>query len=337
MTRSPRPPPATMDPATSAELAAREEAVTEAEIDAALADARLRGREAGLEAQRSTLLARAGWIDSVAASLERWTEGADVSDGGALHGLGGGAAREEADLDTYVRRSATLLLARSAMIATREELLARRRGQQESRAREIDSLEAAMVRVEVRIAARERLLLAAVRSLESQVAASGKPPLPSLPARPQVRSGVTAPIRPSDIPKDIDVPSRRTSGSRLIAPALELDDASPALRAAALSAGLEVPPPVPVRLRLGNAPLQRGKIELDAASKTLLASVDAAPTVGALVALQSEGDADPLVLAAVVRRVLPAGDGGGAAVVLAPHGWSGEDWRRLEAVVAALS
>ena len=336
MTRTPRPPPATMDPSTSAELAAREETVTEAEIDAALTDARLRGREAGLEAQRATLLARASWVDGVAASLERWTEGAAVSDGGALHGLGGGAAREEADLDTYVRRSATLLLARTAMIATREELLSRRRGQQESRGREIDSLEAAMVRVEVRMAARERLLLAAVRSLESQVAASGQPSLPSLPPLPKVRSGVTAPIQASDIPSEVNVPARRTSGSRLIAPALELDDASPALRAAALSAGLEVPPPVPIRLRLGNAPLVRGKIEIDAASKTLLASVETAPTVGALVALQSEGDAEPLVLAAVVRRVLPAGDGGGAAVVLAPHGWSGEDWRRLEAVVAAL-
>ena len=336
MTRTPRPPPAPMDPATSADLAAREEAVTEAEIDAALADARLRGREAGLEAQRATLLARASWVDSVAASLERWSEGASVSDGGALHGLGGGAAREEADLDSYVRRSATLLLARSAMIATREELLARRRGQHESRAREIDSLEAALVRVEVRMAARERMLLAAVRTLESQVAAGGQPALPSLPPRPQVRSGITAPISASDIPRDVDVPTRRTSGSRLVAPALDLDDASPALRAAALSAGLDMPPPVPVRLRLGNAPLQRGKIELDAASKTLLASVESAPTVGALIALQSEGDADPLVLAAVVRRVLPAGDGGGAAVVLAPHGWSGDDWRRLEAVVAGL-
>ena len=43
-----------------------------------------------------------------------------------------------------------------------------------------------------------------------------------------------------------------------------------------------------------------------------------------------------LALPAVVRRVIPGGDGGPSAVILAPTGWGQADWQRLDALLRQL-
>ncbi len=275
---------------SSTELTAREEVLARAEIEASMLDARLRGRETSLHAQRFALDERAAWIEGLAGGLERWAEQSQVAIGDTLTGLGGGAAAQEADVDAYVQRSATLALARAAMVATREELMARRRAQQERREREVEALEAALVRADVRLSAREKLLAVALREVEAKAAATGM-----------------ASVRPPSLL------------------------ATPPSEVAFTPAG-----PGRCRLRLGKTRLLRGAIEVDAASRTLLASVDASPQVGATVELEGEAEDGPLALPVIVRRVLPAGTEGQHAVVLAPSGWSQQDWRRLERLVAAL-
>ncbi len=276
---------------SATELTAREEVLARAEIESSMLAARLRGREASLAAQRAALDERAAWIEGLAAGLQRWADKAEVALGDTLTGLGGGAAAQEADVDSYVQRSATLALARAAMVATREELMARRRSQQERREREVEALEAALVRADVRLTAREKLLAVALREVEAKAAATGM-----------------ASVRPPAL---------------LVTPASE-GTFSPADRIGRC------------RLRLGKTRLSRGAIEVDAASRTLLASVDASPQVGSTVELEGEAEDGPLALPVIVRRVLPAGAEGQHAVVLAPSGWSQQDWRRLERLVVAL-
>ncbi len=326
------PPP--IEAGSPIELTRREEQLAEAELEAALADARLRGREAGLEVQRQALEARAGWIDGVADVLDRFhhLHGPDLAPSEHLTGLGAGAARQEADLDAYVRRSSTLMLARAAMIATREELLARRRAQQQGRSREIDELEAALVRVEVRLAARERLLLAAVREQEALASQVGAP-APRLPPRPG---------------RGLEPAAHRHMPTEPMTPAEALHLDEQAIRVARRASGVHRAPPVldvlgressrviAPTLRIGKELLARGDLEIDPGGKTLLASLFAPPAAGGSVELRGKSGSDDFVLTAVVRRVIPSTDGDPAAVVLAPSAWSRHDWERLQALLQAL-
>lgn len=322
------PPP--IEAGSPVELTRREEALAESELEAALIDARLRGREAGLEAQRQALEARAGWIEGVAGTLERFRADHDASTQSEhLHGLGAGQARQEADLDAYVRRSSTLMLARAAMIATREELLARRRAQQRGRGREIDELEAALVRVEVRLAARERLLLAAVREQEALAAQLGTdaPPLPPRPGTVIEVPHRPAPTEPMTVAESMQLDAnairvaRRASGAHHASPVLDVQPAA-------------LPP---ASLFIGREALVRGDLEIDPKGRTVLASLFAPPSIGATLELRGQDpSAGPLALPAVVRRVIPGGDGGPSAVILAPTGWGQADWQRLDALLRQL-
>ncbi|GEM_PF-2820030 len=162
------------------QLRQREEQLANGEIELALRDARVRGREGRLATQRDALNERASWIEEQVSSLRKWSGAQHLEDDELrdvleiLRGLGDGAAHEEADLDGYVARSETLMVARVAMAAQRAEVLQRRQTQLDERAREVSALEEAIVRADVRIAARERMLIEAIQKIE-QVAGGSEP------------------------------------------------------------------------------------------------------------------------------------------------------------------
>ena len=157
----------------------QEEELANREIELALRDARVRGRESQLSAQLSMLSDRAGWIESRVAEVRGWAQTHDIEPAqlelldDALRGLGDGAALQEASLDGYVSRSQTLMVARAAMAAQRADVLRRRAAQLDDRDREVGLCEEALVRAEVRLAARERMVIEAIMRLEQFIGVSG--------------------------------------------------------------------------------------------------------------------------------------------------------------------
>lgn len=160
---------------TVEELQRREEELAADDFDIAFEDARLRSREASLLAQRQILAERAQRLDNRVALLERSARAHAVDTTEVLQGLGGGAALEEADVEGYVQRSGTLRLGRAAMITLRAELAARRRAHLVARSEELETYEQAFDRADVRLTARERLILAAARQIEQTLLATGAP------------------------------------------------------------------------------------------------------------------------------------------------------------------
>lgn len=130
--------------------------------------------------QRGLLSERAEWIEARVREMADWTQQQQLmaeqksTVASVMRGLGDGAAAKEADLDGYVLRSKTLLVARAAMAAERAEMLRRREAQLDDRDGEVGDCEDAMVRAEVRIAARERLVIEAIQKVEQIVGGLGQ-------------------------------------------------------------------------------------------------------------------------------------------------------------------
>ena len=124
--------------------------------------------------------------------------------------------------------------------------------------------------------------------------------------------------------------ARRASGARAAPPVLDLTRAGSGAFSTDGSDRRSH-----AQLRLAGAELGKGFIEVDAQSRTLLASVLVAPQLGASIDLQGTSSEGPLALIALVRRVLPASDCE-VTVVLAPSGWSRGDWDRLERLIGEL-
>ena len=151
-------------------LEAREALTDESEIDLSFHEAQLRGRERLIGAQREALTQRAAWLDERERRLVRANDGAP-SRTHPLSGLGDGRALQDADVEGYVARSATLHLGRVALLAAREEMLARRKALLRSRREELEAYEEAFTRAEVRLAARERLVAQSTVQLQRSIAA----------------------------------------------------------------------------------------------------------------------------------------------------------------------
>mgnify|MGYP007046915246 CR=1 FL=1 len=183
-----------------AELQEREEQLAAAEFELAFADAELRAREAGLQGQRLVLSQRAQWLDQRVEHLERSATKRALDTSVMLQGLGKGAALEDADVDGYVKRSATLHLGRAAMVAMRAELATRRREHLDARADELETYEQAFDRADVRLTARERLVLAAVREIEKALLGEGEP-------------GSTANESNDEASKTVSEPAAKTSSA----------------------------------------------------------------------------------------------------------------------------
>ncbi len=151
-------------------LEAREALVDESEIDLSFQEAQLRGRERLIGAQREALTQRAGWLDERERRLLRSQDGAPTR-APPLTGLGEGRALQDADVEGYVARSATLHLGRVAMLAAREEMLMRRKALLRARREELEAYEEAFTRAEVRLGARERLVAQTTVQLQRSIAA----------------------------------------------------------------------------------------------------------------------------------------------------------------------
>lgn len=160
-------------------MESREALLDEAEIDLAFHEAQLRSRERMLSAQREDLTQRASWLDNRERRLVR----SDFmgQQPAALTGLGEGRALQDADVEGYVARSATLHLGRVALLAAREEMLTRRKAMVKARREELESYEEAFAKAELRLSARERLVAHAAVQLQRGLA--GDAPLPSINAK----------------------------------------------------------------------------------------------------------------------------------------------------------
>jgi hypothetical protein len=155
-------------------MESREALLDEAEIDLAFLEAQLRSRERMLSAQREGLTQRASWLDNRERRLVR--NDLVGQQPAALTGLGEGRALQDADVEGYVARSATLHLGRVALLAAREEMLTRRKAMVKARREELESYEEAFAKAELRLSARERLVAHAAVQLQRELA--GDAPLP---------------------------------------------------------------------------------------------------------------------------------------------------------------
>lgn len=167
-------------------MESREALLDEAEIDLAFHEAQLRSRERMLSAQREDLTQRASWLDNRERRLVRNELMGDQP--AALTGLGEGRALQDADVEGYVARSATLHLGRVALLAAREEMLTRRKAMVKARRDELESYEEAFAKAELRLSARERLVAQAAVQLQRELA--GNAPLQPSNAKPlQAQAG----------------------------------------------------------------------------------------------------------------------------------------------------
>lgn len=149
-------------------MESREALLDEAEIDLAFHEAQLRSRERMLSAQREDLTQRASWLDNRERRLVRNELMGEQP--AALTGLGEGRALQDADVEGYVARSATLHLGRVALLAAREEMLTRRKAMVKARREELESYEEAFAKAELRLSARERLVAQAAVQLQRELA-----------------------------------------------------------------------------------------------------------------------------------------------------------------------
>lgn len=208
-------------------LRRQEETLANAEIELALRDARVRGRESQLAVQLRLLNERAQWIETRVADVRAWVDRGDVDKvaqgdlAELLRGLGDGAALQEADLNRYVSRSETLMVARAAMAAQRADVLQRRTEQLDDRDKEVSDCEEAAVRAEVRLAARERMVIEAIQRLEQLVGTAGADEELNRIGRAKFAQTVTM-TRRENLVQDRKTSARRTSATGKAPPVLDM-------------------------------------------------------------------------------------------------------------------
>ena len=329
--------------AALAQLQQREQDLATAEIELALADAGLRGREATVSAQRSGLEHRARWIDQRVRQLQSWAAAAGVDAAEELVGLGDGAALREADVEAYVDRSKTLLVSRAATLAAREEMLEVRRCQIEGREAEVEALEQAFIRAEVRLTARERLLVAATGSLEQMAAqpqadaeTAAAVPAVLLKTPSHIRHAPTVTMTAAEASEqgDDDLIQSRTVAGKPAPPVLELGMHSRRASGARRGAAVEVLP----RLTLADRALHKGQVELDRDGRIILVSLsseDRLPPEVDFVYFGADGEVSHLEVK--LKLLMPTAGGRGSAAVLSAAAWSDHDFDLFEKRLASLS
>lgn len=325
-----------------AQLQHREQDLATAEIELALADAGLRGREATVSAQRSGLEQRARWIDQRVQHLHNWAAAVGVDAGDELLGLGDGAALREADVEAYVDRSETLLVSRAATLAAREEMLKVRRCQIEGREAEVEALEQAFIRAEVRLTARERLLVAATGSLErmaaepkadAEVAAAVPAILLRTPRHIRHAPTVTMTAAEAADQGDDDRIQSRTVAGKPAPPVLELGMHARRPSGQRRSAGLDELP----RLTLADRTLAKGQVELDRDGRIILVSLssdDRLPPEADFVYFGIDGEVSHLEVK--LKLLMPTAGGRGSAAVLSAAAWSELEFDLFERRLASL-
>lgn len=325
-----------------AQLQQREQDLATAEIELALADAGLRGREATVSAQRSGLEQRARWIDERVSKLQSWAATAGVDAAEHLVGLGDGAALREADVEAYVDRSKTLLVSRAATLAAREEMLKVRRCQIEGREAEVEALEQAFIRAEVRLTARERLLVAATGRLERMVAqpeadAEIAAAVPSIPLKTprHIRHAPTVTMTAAEAAEqDVDdlVQSRTVSG-KPAPPVLELGP--PARRPSGVRRKA-MDDTLP-KLTLADRTLCKTQVELDRDGRIILVSLsseDRLPPEVDFVYFDVDGEVSHLEVK--LKLLMPTAGGRGSAAVLSAAAWSEQEFDLFERRLVSL-
>jgi hypothetical protein len=160
----------TADLADAAGLDQREAVLNDLELELGFDYARLRAREGQVAEHRAAFQLRARQLDQRERRLRELAAAAGSK--AELVGLGTGGALDDADVEGWVARSATLHLGRVAMLAAREEMVERRLQQQRSRADELALYEEAFARAEVRMVARERLVAKVAVQLQAD---AGRP------------------------------------------------------------------------------------------------------------------------------------------------------------------
>lgn len=311
------------------DLEVREQRLDGAEMELALQGAVLRGREATLAAGRGGLERRAQWIDTQVARLSAWSQAQGVDAADILHGLGDGAALQEADVEGHVKRSHTLLLGRAAILAAREEMLTRRQRQLDRRDSEIADLEQAQIRADVRLAARERMLLAAARELERRVAA----PQPQVQAPADASAAARSPLLAAQAEAGADDPQRRLDWkTRPVPPPLAVDPSE--IRG---PDGRRRPSGVRflAGLSLAGQPILPECVEVDGG--TLLLACDTKVALDEpleLVYRSLEGRQQRWPVQ--VRMAMPAAEGAAAALVLSTEQWSEPQLQEFQRALESL-
>ena len=345
------------------ELQLGEEALAAREIEMALSEAQLRGQEAHVAALGPALQARGAWIDSQVDQIATWAARAGVDAADILHGLGGGAAKEEADLKRYVRRSETLLIGRAAMIATRAEVVERRAEQLIDREQELQAFEQAFVRAEVRLTARERLLREAISRLQVSARGDVAPPFEPTQTAPEPR--VASPAshrhaatvsmsavenqtldaavegRPESAPPVLDFSADHVWGagakSKLTPRFAPSSPSSPPSSPPSVIIAPAANAASPGELHLAGYVLRRSAVEVDRTNGVVLASLaEPVSLSGRVDFVGTNGRGETQCFTVRVQLVMPGNDGVGSAVVLSATGWSALDFDNFEAVLASL-
>ncbi len=325
------------------ELQGQEQQLAAEEMDLSLTDAALRGREATVSAQRSGLERRALWIDNQVERLNRWAVESGVDVGDELVGLGDGAALREADVEAYVDRSKTLLVSRQATLAARREMLKVRQGQLSGRQSEVEELEQAFIRAEVRLIARERMLMAATVRL-GRSAAEARPGEEDAAARPvllptiasHIRHAVTVTMTADEMDDD-ELPSPvtpRTASGKPAPPVLSVTSGGTRQGSGVRRdvTRLQLP-----RLTLADRPLRRSQVEVDRDGGVILVSLrteEQLPDEVDFVYLDENEEASHLEV--VLKMLMPTAGGTGNAVVLSTQDWQAGDFKDFEKMLASL-
>lgn len=152
-----------LEPAT---LARRDDQSAALDFELSFQEAQLRGREALLTAQQQALAARAQQID------ERERRLREAAHGRPLLGLEAGSAMIDLDLEGHARQAGQLHLGRAALVAAREEWLARRQQKLAARRLELDDVDQGLQRASDRLVVREQLLAGAALLAHSWLADS---------------------------------------------------------------------------------------------------------------------------------------------------------------------
>jgi len=329
---------------TLEDLQRQEQQLAAQEMELSLTDASLRGREATVSAQRSGLERRARWIDSRVESLKQWAIDSGVDTGDELVGLGDGAALREADVEAYVDRSKTLLVSRAATLAARKETLNVRRKQLEGREAEVEALEQAFIRAEVRLTARERMLMAANARLERN-AAQARPGEEDAVARPVLlthttdhfRHAPTVTMTPDEFEDDEMPPpvTSRTVAGKPAPPVLEVGDGGHRRRSSSQRRAAQVP--TTPRLTLADRPQRRSQLEVDRDGAIILLSLHSDDELPEPVDfVYFDVDQEVSHFSVELKLLMPTAGGSGNAAVLSASAWTPDDFENFDKVLSSL-
>lgn len=209
---------------SAAALDEREVRADETELELALLEAQLRGRERQLLASRQALLQRSESIDLREKALQQWAVQAGEPGLRLASQLGAGASTvHEADEEGVLPRITALQLGREEVLRSREQWLLQRREDLTRRQAEVTACERAVPRMEMAVALRERRLSQTSARLERLLSdPTAAVTLPELPSSGLRSTATTLPEPTADRavhPARTTTSSRRLTGMPVFRPA----------------------------------------------------------------------------------------------------------------------